>query len=111
MLYVEGKTIYLTRGDSANITISLKDNLGNAYQPVAGDKIYFRLKKNVFGKNILLLKEIDPSTLILQIAPLDTENLEFSTYRYEIELVTASGDRFTVIENGEFIVGIELENH
>ncbi|MBQ3455174.1 MAG: hypothetical protein IJG36_01935 [Synergistaceae bacterium] len=111
MFYVDSNTIYLTRGDSANITITIKDSEGEDYTPVTGDKIYFRLKKNVFGKSLILVKEIDTSTLTLALVPADTANLNFASYRYEIELVTASGDRFTVIENGEFVIGVELESH
>ena len=111
MLEVSENRIYLTRGDSAYITISLKDNTGADYEPVAGDKIYFRLKKGVFGDGLLLVKEIDPATLRLELTPEDTSHLEFTTYRYEIELATSNGDRYTVIENGEFVVGVELESH
>lgn len=111
MLEISGNRIYLTRGDSAYITISLKNNSGATYTPVSGDKIYFRLKEGIFGNNLLLVKEINTSTLRLELTPSDTANLNFATYRYEIELVTASGDRFTVIENGEFVVGVELESH
>ena len=72
---------------------------------------YFRLKKGVFGKGLVLVKEIDPATLTLVLLPSDTANLDFTSYRYEIELVTAGGDRYTVIEDGEFVVGVELEEH
>ncbi|MBR1439189.1 MAG: hypothetical protein IJ587_11710 [Synergistaceae bacterium] len=111
MLEISENRIYLTRGDSAYITISLKDNTGADYEPVAGDKIYFRLKEKIFGDKLLLVKEIDTATKRLELTPSDTSRLDFATYHYEIELVTASGDRFTVIENGEFVVGIELESH
>lgn len=111
MFEISDNRIYLTRGDSANITITIKDSSGEDYTPVTGDKIYFRLKKNVFGKSLILVKEIDTSTLTLSLVPSDTLSLDFASYRYEIELVTASGDRFTIIENGEFVIGVELENH
>ncbi|MBQ4430637.1 MAG: hypothetical protein II877_03965 [Synergistaceae bacterium] len=111
MLYIDGKTIYLTRGDSANVTVGIKDSSGNDYEPVAGDKIYFRLKKGVFGKGLVFMKEIDPATRTLVLMPSDTAKLDFTSYRYEIELVTAGGDRYTVIEDGEFVVGVELEEH
>ena len=111
MLDIVDNRIYLTRGDTASIDIRLTDATGGDYEPVAGDKIYFRLKNAVFGNTLRLVKEISPTTLTLALSEADTANLELGTYRYEVELVTSSGDRFTVIENGEFVLGVELESH
>lgn len=111
MLNVLGKKIHLTRGDTAYINVVLKDNLGNGYVPAEGDKVYFRLKKNIYKESLILEKEISAETLVLEITPEDTEHLEFGTYCYEIELVTAGGEHFTVIENASFTVGPELEEH
>ena len=111
MLEIINNRIYLTRGDTANIDIRLTDSSGAEYEPVAGDKIYFRLKNAVFGSSLLLVREISPTTLTLELKPADTASLDFGLYRYEVELVTSSGDRFTVIENGEFVLGVELEAH
>lgn len=111
MLEVVDNRIYLTRGDSAYITISVSNADGTAYEPVAGDKLYFRLKKNIFGSTLLLVRAISLETFTLELSPTDTAILDFGSYRYEIELITASGDRFTVIENGELVLGVELETH
>lgn len=111
MLNVLGKKIHLTRGDTAYIKVSLKDNFGNDYIPAQGDKLYFRLKKSIYKESQIVEKEIGIETLVLEIVPEDTEQLEFGTYCYEIELVTVRGEHFTVIENGSFTVGAELEVH
>ena len=111
MLEVVDNRIYLTRGDSASIDVRLTDATGAEYEPVAGDRMYFRLKNAVFGNTLQLVKEILPTTLTLTLSAADTANLELGTYRYEVELVTSSGDRFTVIENGTFTLGVELESH
>ncbi|MBQ3456623.1 MAG: hypothetical protein IJG36_09305 [Synergistaceae bacterium] len=111
MLNVLGKKIHLTRGDTAYISVSLKDNNGNDYIPAEGDKLYFRLKKNIYKDSQILEKEISAETSVLELIPEDTEQLEFGTYCYEIELVTAKGEHFTVIENASFTVGLELEEH
>ena len=108
MLNVLGKKIYLTRGDTAYIDVSIKDSSGNDYEPAQGDKIYFRLKKNIYEDALLIEKEIDIETQKLEIMPEDTEMLGFGAYCYEIELVTFLGEHFTVIENAAFIVGAEL---
>lgn len=111
MLNVLGKKIHLTRGDTGYIEVSLKDNFGNDYVPSEGDKLYFRLKKNIYQSSLIVEKEISAESLMLELLPSDTEQLEFGTYCYEIELVTAGGEHFTVIENASFTVGPELEEH
>lgn len=111
MLEINDNAIYLTRGDSAFITVNLLNSLGDNYTPAIGDKLYFRLKNNVFGDSLILSKLIDISTLTLELVPSDTTNLDFATYRYEIELVTGSGQCYTVVENAPFVVGAELEAH
>ena len=111
MLNVLGKKIYLTRGDTAYLDVSIKDSSGNDYEPAQGDKIYFRLKKSIYKDELLVEKEINTDTLVLEIRPEDTSRLEFGTYCYEIELVTGSGQHFTVIENACFTIGAELEVH
>ncbi len=108
MLNVLGKKIHITRGDTAYIDVSLEDISGNDYEPVQGDKLYFRLKESVYKKELLVEKEINIDTLVLEITPEDTEMLGFGSYCYEVELVTALGQHFTVIENAAFIVGAEV---
>ena len=55
------------------------------------------------------MKEVDPETLTLELTPNDTSWLDFTLYRYEIELVTVDGKHFTVVDNTPFFVGVELE--
>ena len=108
MLDIVGNRIYLTRGDSALIDLKIVDEAGLPYEYVPGDKIYFRMKENAFTNVLLLVKEIDAETLTLELKPEDTSSLGFFPYRYEVELVTAQGYRFTVIENAEIVIGVEL---
>ena len=107
MLNVLGKKIHLTRGDTAYIKVRLKDNSGNDNIPAEGDKLYFRLKKNIYKDSQILEKEISAEASVLELFPEDTERLEFGTYCYDIVLVTAKGEDFIVIENGSFTVGME----
>ena len=104
MLEVTDTRIYLTCGDSADIQLPV------TYEPSDGDKIYFRLKKSVFGNSLLLVKEIPPETLTLELKHSDTSNLRFSSYRYEVEVISSTGAGRTLIENGEFVVGPKLGN-
>ena len=108
MLDVQNEKIYLTRGDTAYLEIELITQMGESYTPVYGDKLFFRLKKSANKGSLLLEKEININTLTLELSPEDTANLEFGSYCYEVELVTALGQHFTVIENATFILGAEL---
>ena len=100
--------IRITRGDSLEVTVTLTDDDGFPYEPVEGDEIWFRVKKSAIAEDILIEKSVDPTNLIVQIEEADTKNLEFGNYKYEIEVVCASGDHYTVIKNAPFIITEEL---
>lgn len=108
MLDVQNEKIYLTRGDTAYLEVELTTRSGESYAPIYGDKLFFRLKKSANKGSLLLEKGININTLTLEISPEDTAGLEFGNYCYEVELVTALGQHFTVIENAAFILGAEL---
>ena len=108
MLDVQNEKIYLTCGDTAYLDVELTTSSGEPYTPTYGDKLYFRLKKSVNKGALLLEKEVNVDTLTLELSPEDTAGLDFGSYCYEVELVTALGQHFTVIENAAFILGAEL---
>lgn len=121
MLKITKDKIYLTRGDTAFIELNLLNQDGTQYIPNPEDKVYFRLKSSITAKVILLEKELrfeyseeDTSVwvnTILEFEEDDTKDLKFTTYKYEIEVVTVQGYHFTVIEGADFVVGPELEIH
>lgn len=101
-------TISITRGDSLAVSVTLTDSDGYPYTPVEGDVIYFRVKKSASAANILIEKQIDPTTLTIELVEADTENLAFGEYRYEVEIVAADQNHYTVIKNAPFIITEEL---
>lgn len=115
MFTITSNTIFLTRGDNAEIALSLKDEKGNAYTVQDGDKIVFRLKKQVTrsASKILIEKEalIEQNGISFFILPEDTIPLDFGGYRYEIELITVSNEHYTVVADSAFEIGKEIENH
>lgn len=111
MLVVTGNQIFLTRGDTLILTLSLSNSDGSEYVPAEGDSIFFRLKKFATYPALLIEKEIPTSSMILQLNPDDTASLSFGDYHYEIEVVTADGMHDTVIADELFTIGKELENH
>lgn len=105
------QNIMLTRGDTAYIDVTeLKNKDGTTYTFVASDMVYFRLK----GPE-MIEKQLDIDLLnnkaTLTLEPEDTEALNFTSYKYEMELVTSIGEHFTFIADRNFVIGLELEDH
>lgn len=101
-------TIRITRGDSLTVNVTLVDQDGFPYEPVEGDEVLFTVKKSAKASEILIQKNIDINTLVLDLVEVDTEDLAFGNYVYEIECITTTNDHYTVIKNAPFIITEEL---
>lgn len=97
--WIKKNVIGLVRGDSMWCTISLTDSNGEPYVPDPNDQIRFALKKNASDpdSDILLIKDIDPTTLELRIDSDDTKYLAFGDYYYDVEITLTNGFRDTFI--------------
>ena len=96
--YIDGTTIWMTRGDTVRIELSLYDSLGQPYEPEEGDVIYFTVKKSYKDKEFLFQREVDLDTLVLTIEPEDTNDLQMNKdYEYDMQLTKANGDIDTFI--------------
>ena len=104
---IAGNTISLTRGDSLRVQIHIYNDEAE-YTPAAGDTVRFALKKKVTDPEPLILKSIPIDTLVLAIDPADTKDLQFGTYRYDIELTTAAGFVNTFIGPAPFVLTEEV---
>ena len=89
--------IELTRGDSLFLTVSFKNKDGSAYIPEAGDSVRFALKKKYTDAECLVFKQIPTETMVLELEPSDTKNLQFSSYDFDIELTDYLGHVSTPI--------------
>jgi len=104
MYTIENNNISLTRGDTLIVQINIKQD-GSDYIPDSGDIIYFALKHNTMDskreryldKEPLILKMIPNDTLILRLESVETKNLAFGRYVYEIELTKEDGTVDTFI--------------
>ena len=104
MYTIENNNISLTRGDTLIVQINIKQD-GSDYIPDPGDIIYFALKHNTMDskreryldKEPLILKMIPNDTLILRLESVETKNLAFGRYVYEIELTKEDGTVDTFI--------------
>ena len=108
MLYIDDKTIKLTRGDTARLTVPITNLANNGeYTMESGDILYFTVKKTAKDSDFLFQKSVTGSNSIY-IKPEDTANLSFGKYKYDVQLTTATGDVYTVIEPSTFEVMEEI---
>lgn len=94
--------IQLVRGDTFRAKLTLKDKAGNVYIPTADDEVLFTVKRNASTQQILIQKRVENSEVVLE--PSDTENLDFGSYVYDVQVVLANGNKDTVIQANIFEV-------
>lgn len=115
---ITNNKIEMTRGDTLRIRVALYvpvlDENGTVidreeYIPDPSDSIRFAVKhvtmksgKQYKDPEPIILKDIPISTLILQLDPTDTKNLDFDTYVYDVEITYADGTVYTFITTEEF---------
>ncbi len=109
MLTITNTDIALTRGDTARIEVSITTEDGTAFYPSDGDSVRFACKRDCDDLRCLFVKEIPNDTLILEIEPEDTKDLNFGEYVYDIQLTYANGDVDTFIPPSKFIVEKEVD--
>ncbi len=109
MLYIKDDgAIRLTRGDTARLTVPITNQTNNSeYTMESGDILYFTVKKSARDDGFLFQKTSRGANAI-HIKPEDTETLSFGKYKYDVQLTTASGDVYTVIEPSTFEVMEEI---
>lgn len=99
--------IKLTRGDSAEIKIDVCYENGEKYVVKEGDKLTLTVKKKTTDKNSLISKSAD-ITGTVKIEPKDTEGFNFGVYKYDVELETKEGDKYTIITPTDFQICEEV---
>lgn len=97
-------SIRLTRGDTAKLTVKLKYKDSNdSYVVRPTDKFTLTIKKSVKDVDPLVQKVVVGFNSIT-IDPEDTRDLAFGKYKYDVQLNTADGEVYTVIEPATFEV-------
>ena len=92
--------IQLVRGDTLRAKLTLQDKAGNLYIPTADDEILFTVKRNAMTDKALIQVRVENSEVVLN--PADTENLEFGSYVYDVQVILSDGTRDTVIQANIF---------
>lgn len=106
MLYIEGNTIRLTRGDTAYIEVPM-NVLNGVYEMDPTDTLTFSVKKNSRNTDYIFQKTLVGEN-VFHIEPADTASLSFGKYMYDIQLTTNIGDVFTVVPPSTFEVLAEV---
>ena len=88
MFKIEGTTIYLTRGDTAEFNINIVDVDGNPYELQEGDLIEFTVKEDVYSSKALIYKT---GTNIV-IEPSDTSELRYGKLMKSPERAADKGE-------------------
>ncbi len=109
MLYISPEGyIKLTRGDTARLTVDISNDLsGDSYEIAPEDTLTLSVKKSIRDEETCLQKTVTGSNTIY-IQPNDTKHLAFGKYKYDVQLTTAGGDVFTVIEPSDFEIMQEV---
>ena len=106
MLYINGTEIKLTRGDSAYLQIPIvnkkPDDTTEEYVISEGDTLVMTMAKSCDDPPCFQKTLVGSNTF--HILPEDTRSCEFGKYKYDVQLTTAGGDVFTVIEPSLFQV-------
>lgn len=106
MLYINGKTIQLTRGDTAYLQIPLVTPDGS-YTIDLTDTLTFSVKKNTRSTEYIFQK-VNNGDNVFHIEPSDTATLTFGKYVYDVQLTMNNGDVFTVVPPSTFEVLSEV---
>ena len=106
MQKIDGTNIVLTRGETFEATVTLKKG-NETYTPVESDTVRFLMRNIYQDEEAVIDKTLH--NLTLSLAPADTAELPCRTYLYNVKLIQASGDAYTVIE-GYIELTQEAEN-
>lgn len=104
----ENKNIYLTRGDTGTLTLSIKDESDNDYD-YSDDTVVFAVKKNFSDTTPAIQKTFANGQV--ELLPSDTKELDFGDYWYDVQLTHDNGgtdEICTVIIPHTFTIGAEV---
>ena len=109
MLDVNGTTISLTRGDTAQISVGMVDVNGDEYTPQEGDVVRFAVKHRYTDTHPVISKVVPNDTMMLVISPEDTKPLIFGEYVYDMQITYADGQVDTFIDRASLVILEEVD--
>ena len=103
---IKGKRITLTRGDTFPCEVRAYNPDGTPYEMQAGDSMRFMLSEQAGGPTILTKQVVDGA---FQLDPADTDQLDFGTYFFDVQMTFASGVVDTFITEGQLTLADEAD--
>lgn len=88
----EDGTIKLTRGDTAYLDISVTDDDGKEFPLSNQTEICMTVREDALSPIIFQIPAKDGS---IKINPENTAELEFGTYRYDVQVILENADVYT----------------
>jgi len=118
LLSESGSRIAIYKGDSLDLRLEVQQELpdgSRAVYPLTGATLWFTVKSAIKSAEILIQKvstdalqididNPDAGQALIHLTPLDTANLACKTYYFDVRVVTASGQRYTIIPPSLFVV-------
>ena len=104
MLTISNQNIFLTRGDTAKIALSITS--GNSAYDSTKDTVVLTVKKSTTDKEKVLRKTAVNGVITLSHD--DTKNLDYGDYVYDVQLTTVAGDVYTIITPHRFRIEEEV---
>lgn len=109
--FVVKNRIHLTRGDSAEFDLTIRDRVtGSVFILGDGDRLTFTLKRFITDKEPVLTKTLghgirqEQTRCVLVFLPEDTRYLSCGRYSYEVKLVRQNGYTDTIIPARDFFL-------
>lgn len=99
MLTISNQNIFLTRGDTAKIALSIT-SAGNSAYDSTKDTVVLTVKKSTTDKEKILQKTAVNG--IITLSHDDTKNLDYGDYVYDVQLTTVAGNVCTIITPHRF---------
>lgn len=109
-MVITNSSMTMIRGDTEAFYVSCKEN-GATRSFIAGDKVYFTVKKYASSSEIILQKIIDSFTdgkALIEISPENTSELEIAEYVYDIQITFKDGMVKTVMGPASFSLTAEV---
>lgn len=110
-MVIKDTDIYMIRGDSETIVVTLYDSKGKIVDLQDGDTIYFTVKEHVRNEAKVFQKvvtEFSDGKATIEIEPLDTKGCKFRDYVYDVQLTDSSGRVTTIVHPSKFTIGGEV---
>ena len=99
MLKIVNNKVYLVRGDSGAITITVLHADGSVRSLQESDEILMTVRATPTSE--ILFQKTGPEIII---EPEDTAALPFGTYCYDVQITLADGTVDTIIPKNDFVV-------